>query len=60
MSDTAEPLTIRVPEYAEAADVSKSAVYEAIARGELPAIRVGRAVRLPRWLLNKLKDPEVK
>ncbi len=61
MSDTTEPpLAIEVPEYAKAADVSKSAVYEAIARGELPAIRIGRAVRLPRWLLNKLIDPEAK
>ncbi len=58
MTDTTEPLTIKVPEYAKAADVSKSAVYEAIARGELPAIRIGRAVRLPRWLLEKLKNPE--
>ena len=60
MTDTTEPLTIKVPEYAKATDVSKSAVYEAIARGELPAIRIGRAVRLPRWLLQKLKDPEAK
>ncbi len=53
-----EPLTVTVPEYAEAAGFSKSAVYAAIARGELQAVWVGRSVRLPRWLLNRLKKQE--
>ena len=53
-----EPLTITVPEYAKAARVGKSTVYKAIADGQLPAIWVGSAVRLPRWLLNKLKEPQ--
>ncbi len=53
-----EPLTIPVPEYAAETGFSKSAVYAAIARGELPAVRNGRSVRLPRWLLNRLKEPQ--
>ncbi len=52
------PLTVTVPEYAEAAGFSKSAVYAAIARGELQAVRNGRSVRLPSWLLNRLKEPQ--
>ena len=58
MSETAEPLTVTVPEYAQAAVVGRSTVYAAVARGELPAIWVGKSVRLPRWLLNKLKEPQ--
>ncbi len=53
-----EPLTITVPEYAKATRTGKSTVYKAIADGQLPAIWVGRSVRLPRWLLNRLKEPQ--
>ena len=53
-----EPLTVTVPEYAKATRTGKSTVYKAIADGKLPAIWVGSAVRLPSWLLNRLKEPQ--
>ncbi|MFI5002749.1 MAG: helix-turn-helix domain-containing protein [Reyranellales bacterium] len=37
-----------VKEYAAVARVSPNAVYEMIHRGELPAVRFGRAIRIPR------------
>ena len=52
-----EPLTMSVDEYARAANFGRSTIYGAIQRGELPVIRVGRSVRLPRWLLDPLKRP---
>ena len=52
-----EPLVMKVREYAEATNTAESTVYAAIARGELPAVWVGKSVRLPKWLLNKLKEP---
>ncbi len=57
MSET-EPLTMKVREFAEATDTAPSTVYAAIARGDLPAMWIGKSVRLPRWLLNKLREPQ--
>ncbi len=34
-------------------DVGRSTVYELIARGELPVIRIGRLVRVPRPALEE-------
>lgn len=33
--------------------VGRSKVYEMIARGELPVVRIGRAVRIPRHALDE-------
>jgi excisionase family DNA binding protein len=38
----------KVKEYADLARVSPNAVYELVRRGELPAVRFGRAIRIPR------------
>src|SRR3954469_19642525 len=38
----------RVKEFADRADVSPNAVYEMIRRGEVQAVRFGRAIRIPR------------
>jgi excisionase family DNA binding protein len=37
-----------VPDYVRVSGVSKSAVYDAIARGEIRAVRVGRRLLIPR------------
>ena len=57
MSDTPETLTVTVPEYAKTMRTGESTVYAAIQRGEIPAIHVGRAVRIPRWHLDQLLQP---
>jgi len=42
---------LTVPEVAAALGVSKSNVYERVRRNEIPALRLGRTVRIPRvWL----------
>ena len=51
-------LAIRVAQAAEALEISRSKAYEMIARGELPAIRIGGSVRVPlaalrEWVAQK-------
>ena len=38
----------KVKEYAQLARVTPNAVYEMVRRGEVPAVRFGRAIRIPR------------
>lgn len=48
---TIEPAVYRVPEVATLLRVSRAAVYRKIASGEIPSIRFGRSVRVPRrWV----------
>lgn len=51
------PLLLTVPEAAELLRLSRNGTYELIARGEIPSIRLGRSIRVPRsaldaWLLS--------
>ena len=42
-----EPLLLRADEVQKALGLGRSKVYEMLASGELPAVRIGRAVRVP-------------
>ncbi len=46
-------LLLRIPEVAEALGLGRTKIYEMIAAGELPVIRVGRAVRVPVMALQE-------
>ena len=46
-------LLLRVPEVAKALGLGRTKVYELIATGELPVIRLGRAVRVSVTALQK-------
>ena len=48
------PELLRVSECAEWADTSAGAIYEAVRRGDLPSVRLGRLVRIPRAGLARL------
>lgn len=48
------PPALDVGTVAELLGVSRWAVYEAVKKGELPALHVGRAVRIPRRPLLEL------
>jgi excisionase family DNA binding protein len=55
-------LLLRVPDVCRLLDVGRSTVYELIARGELPVIRIGRLVRVPRpaleeWIVRNTAGP---
>lgn len=43
-----EPTTLSVDEYAALVGCSRDAVYDAVHRGEIRAVRIGRLIRIPR------------
>lgn len=51
-----EKLTFTVDETADLIRLSRNATYEAIRRGEIPAIRVGRRLLVPRAALRRLME----
>ena len=50
---TPQRLLLRIPEVAETLGIGRTKIYELIAIGELPTIRVGRAVRISVSTLQK-------
>ncbi|MHB8438522.1 MAG: helix-turn-helix domain-containing protein [Acidimicrobiales bacterium] len=47
-------LTLSVEEAAEALGISRALAYEAVRRGEIPNIRIGRRILVPRSALDRL------
>jgi excisionase family DNA binding protein len=45
-----------VPEAGEMLGLSRGGSYEAAARGEIPTIRIGRLLRVPRIAFNRLLE----
>lgn len=56
-SATSDRLTFTVDEAAAALGISRSAAYECIRRGDIPALRLGRRVVVPREALMDLLRP---
>ena len=50
----AEPAVLTVEEAAAVLRIGRTAAYEAARRGELPAVRIGRSLRVPRAALEQL------
>ncbi|MDA8281341.1 MAG: helix-turn-helix domain-containing protein [Actinomycetota bacterium] len=48
------PLVLSVNDAAYLLDISRGLAYELVARGELPAIRLGRRIVIPRVALEEL------
>ncbi|MCY4639491.1 MAG: helix-turn-helix domain-containing protein [Chloroflexi bacterium] len=51
MTDDAVLLTVR--EAAAFLRISRNLAYELVARGEIPAVRLGRVIRVPRAALDR-------
>lgn len=47
-------LTLTVEEAAEALGISRAFAYEAVARGEIPCIRIGRRILVPKVALERM------
>lgn len=47
-----DQLLLTVPETAKLLRISRNLAYELVARGELPAVRLGRVIRIPRDALE--------
>ncbi len=57
-----DTLLLTVPETARLLRISRNLAYELVARGELPAVRLGRVIRIPRselddWLEKSAARP---
>ena len=50
------PLTYTVPDAAKLLGISRNAAYEAAQRGEIPAIRIGKRLLVPRAALERMLD----
>lgn len=48
------PVYFTVQQVADALQVNRKTVREMVARGELPCVRVGRSLRIPRSALDNL------
>lgn len=48
-----EPLAMSVEEAARLLCISRTLAYEAVAKGELPAVRLGRRIIVPRRALEQ-------
>jgi excisionase family DNA binding protein len=49
-------MTLTVTEAAELLGIGRSAAYEAARRGEIPTIRVGRRILIPRAALDRFLE----
>ncbi len=56
MTDDAVLLTVR--EAAAVLRISRNLAYELVARGEIPAVRLGRVIRVPRTALDHWLEAE--
>ena len=54
--DERAPLTLSVTEAASLLGISRALAYELVARGELPSLRLGRRVVVPRRALEELVE----
>ena len=55
-SDDNTPLTLSVPEAGRLIGLKKRAAYLAAERGDLPVVRFGRLVRVPRAALMRILE----
>jgi excisionase family DNA binding protein len=56
MTGSTERLTYSVTEAAEVLGISRTLAYELVARGELPHVRFGRRVLVPRHALVQMVE----
>lgn len=47
-------LTLTVAEAGEALGLSRCGAYEAVSRGEIPSVRIGRRILVPRAALERM------
>jgi excisionase family DNA binding protein len=56
MSDTSERLTFSPQEVCKLLGLSRGSVYEAIRTGQIPSVKIGRRILVPRVALERLLE----
>lgn len=56
MTAEAEPATLTVAEAAKLLGIGRNQAYEAVQRGEIPSLRIGRRVLIPAARLRRLLE----
>jgi len=56
MAEHQEPLTYTVEETRKLLNIGRGSAYEAIRTGQIPSIRIGRRILVPRLGLQRLLD----
>ena len=61
IAENDDRLLLRLPEVAARLGLERTTVYDLVQRGDLPVVRVGRAVRVPvgalqRWVERQTED----
>jgi excisionase family DNA binding protein len=51
-----ESLVYEIPEVARLLGMSRNAAYEAARRGDIPTIRIGKLIRVPKHALNQILE----
>lgn len=59
MTTTDERLTLTVEEAARLLGISRNSAFRAVQRGQLPSVRIGRRILIPRERLAALISAEV-
>ncbi|MGY4193383.1 helix-turn-helix domain-containing protein [Bradyrhizobium sp. USDA 4520] len=55
-ADVAGPLVFTVPEAGAMLGLNRNAAYAAAKRGDIPTIRIGKLIRVPRLAFNKMLE----
>ena len=55
--DVEERLTVTVEEAARMLGISRNSAFEAARRGDIPTLRIGRRLLVPKAALERLRDP---
>lgn len=58
MQEPSHPILLRAEEVALQLRVGRTKVFEMLAAGELPVVRIGRSVRVPRRSLEEWVDAQ--
>ncbi|MCH9000580.1 MAG: helix-turn-helix domain-containing protein [Proteobacteria bacterium] len=56
MNEKTEAVTMSVPEAGRRLGIGRNAAYEAAARGEIPMIRIGRRMLVPRAAFERMLE----
>lgn len=52
------PAVLTVEEVADVLRIGRTAAYQAVKAGEIPSLRLGRKIRVPRAALERLLEPD--